>query len=260
MGEEQAGGTLVGRVGARDRDAPPYDEFRYECEEGCGGKELAGEEQNQDQVFVVDGLTGEIRTMRVLDRETRDEYTLRIYAIPLHTSPLPHTSSLMRNTDKRSPLEIDDGRTLHSVNSMRKIRAVSTSVVVRVLDVNDNSPEFESASIMSLQVSSASPPGCVTHRLQAKDRDTGANGWITYHIAAHATVVGSLTDRLLGEEYRSGTQSDSHGKGLDRNLVHESNSLSRSKVRETKDMQLNTARTGRARKTEGTAAKYSKNR
>lgn len=58
-----------------------------------------------------------------------------------------------------------------------------TTVVVRILDVNDNPPEFE-RTLYSLSANEASPIGTSVGRVFATSRDVGVNAQITYSVVS----------------------------------------------------------------------------
>jgi len=67
--ENQPEMTLVGHVVARDADAPPYDELRYQLNGGVDA-----------DAFVLDPKTGSLRTRKMLDRERKSEYHVTVMA------------------------------------------------------------------------------------------------------------------------------------------------------------------------------------
>ncbi|XP_072920653.1 protocadherin Fat 1a isoform X7 [Hemitrygon akajei] len=61
-------------------------------------------------------------------------------------------------------------------------RQASTKVIVHVIDMNDNAPEFKQSSYRST-VSENVPVGTSVLTISATDVDTGENGYVTYSIA-----------------------------------------------------------------------------
>lgn len=60
-------------------------------------------------------------------------------------------------------------------------RSSSVKMMVHILDVNDNQPQFENTSY-SAQIAENSPTGTTFTRLQATDLDSGVFGKITYSV------------------------------------------------------------------------------
>ncbi len=102
------------------------------------------------QMFMVDNL-GNLILNKGLDREMQEEYQLEVTV---------HTRS----------------------NSVANSTA---NVHVTVLDVNDNSPEFEHADYR-VEISETSPIGTHLIQLSANDKDAGENGRISYSITSGA--------------------------------------------------------------------------
>ena len=73
----------------------------------------------------------------------------------------------------------EDSRTTRSDKSLNG----STSVLVYVMDENDNEPIFEKSNYTFFVREDASKLYDVG-RVKAEDKDTGANGRITYHLVA----------------------------------------------------------------------------
>ncbi|XP_020860669.1 protocadherin alpha-13-like [Phascolarctos cinereus] len=88
--------------------------------------------------------TGEIRIKGELDFEKNDIYEIRVEAIDKGNLPM----------------------------------AGHCTVLVEILDTNDNSPEV-SVTSLSLPVREDSPPGTVIALISVSDRDSGANGQVT---------------------------------------------------------------------------------
>ncbi|XP_071485882.1 protocadherin Fat 4-like [Diadema antillarum] len=95
--------------------------------------------------FTIDPLGGRIITSGVLDRETQTSYVL---TVTVHDGPS---------------------------------RQAQTTVVVEVLDVNDNAPHFPSSSYLAV-IPATSPQGRYVAAVQADDLDLGANAVITYSL------------------------------------------------------------------------------
>ncbi|XP_055990500.1 protocadherin Fat 4 [Sorex fumeus] len=123
-------------VSATDRDSGPNGQLGYEI---VGG--------NEELSFAIHPGSGEIRSMRPLDRERTARYVLTV-----------------RASDKGSPG-----------------RSASAQVIVHVLDENDNAPRF--SQIFSARVPENSPLGATVTRVTTSDEDVGANAVSRYSIA-----------------------------------------------------------------------------
>lgn len=104
-------------------------------------------EDDGDGAFAIDPTTGIIRTAKTLDRESVPEYVLRALAI-----------------DRGSPA-------LSSV----------ALVTVKIEDVNDSPPAFESDKII-LYIAENSPIGSTVGEIYARDPDEGVNAVVQYSI------------------------------------------------------------------------------
>uniref|UniRef100_A0A3B4U4G2 Protocadherin alpha-8-like n=1 Tax=Seriola dumerili TaxID=41447 RepID=A0A3B4U4G2_SERDU len=102
-------------------------------------------------MFVLDKDTGEIRVKGEIDFEKVDVYKLDIHA-----------------TDKGQPPMSTD-----------------CTVIIKVLDENDNKPEIEVTSL-SKMVSEDSKPGTVISLISIKDKDAGLNGKVTCSLSDNA--------------------------------------------------------------------------
>uniref|UniRef100_A0A8C8S8B6 Cadherin domain-containing protein n=1 Tax=Pelusios castaneus TaxID=367368 RepID=A0A8C8S8B6_9SAUR len=105
---------------------------------------------SESAMFSLVPHTGEIRVKGELDCEDANLYEIRIQA-----------------TDRGNPP-----------------MAGQCTIVVQVLDVNDNAPELAVTSL-SLPVPEDAPPGTVVALISVSDRDSGDNGKVTCSIAPH---------------------------------------------------------------------------
>ncbi|XP_033097305.1 cadherin-23-like, partial [Anneissia japonica] len=141
--EEQGTGVFVADVNAFDRDSA-----------GPNGditySIISGDSEGE---FTIDGMTGEIRTTAVLNYENTQSYTLRILAENNATAVPPASGSS------------------------------TGTVIVSVVDINDNSPEFVGVPY-AFEVSEDRSPVSTIGVVSAVDRDSGVNGDITYSIVA----------------------------------------------------------------------------
>nr|XP_055053279.1 protocadherin Fat 3a isoform X4 [Misgurnus anguillicaudatus] len=117
---------------------------------------------NSDGVFVVDKESGMIKLDKVLDRELTQVYHFKVLVV------------------------LQQGR----------LDAVSTvDVEVKVQDVNDNKPAFES-DIYETLVTEGLSPGTRILQVRALDPDWAANGQVTYSLAPPGLLGGSAGEDI----------------------------------------------------------------
>ena len=134
--------------------------------------------------FQIDRVTGDIKTTRTLDREQHETVRLIITA-----------------TDGASP----------------PISTVA-NVVVRVLDENDNRPQFvldldnkvKVEEMLTVAVSPQLPPGSVVTSLRAVDADADDNAHVTYQLLS----MPGCDDAAAGYDVISGGGADVSGNGI----------------------------------------------
>ncbi|XP_012862492.1 protocadherin Fat 4 [Echinops telfairi] len=122
-------------VSAMDKDSGPNGRLDYEIVDG-----------NKENSFSINHATGEITSIRPLDREKISQYRLTVKA-----------------SDKGSPSQ-----------------STSVKVIINVLDENDNAPRF--SQIFSAHVPENSPLGYTVTRVTTSDEDIGVNAISRYSI------------------------------------------------------------------------------
>ncbi|XP_030896849.1 protocadherin Fat 4 [Leptonychotes weddellii] len=122
-------------VSATDKDSGPNGQLDYEIVNG-----------NKEHSFAINHATGEIRSIRPLDREKISQYVLTI-----------------KSSDKGSPSQ-----------------STSVKVIINILDENDNAPRF--SQIFSAYVPENSPLGYTVTRVTTSDEDIGINAISRYSI------------------------------------------------------------------------------
>ncbi|XP_057402717.1 protocadherin Fat 4 isoform X2 [Balaenoptera acutorostrata] len=122
-------------VSAVDKDSGPNGQLDYEIVNG-----------NREHSFSINHATGEIRSIRPLDREKISQYVLTI-----------------KSSDKGSPSQ-----------------STSVKVIINILDENDNAPRF--SQIFSAHVPENSPLGYTVTRVTTSDEDIGVNAISRYSI------------------------------------------------------------------------------
>nr|CAB3244827.1 protocadherin Fat 1 [Phallusia mammillata] len=134
--ENAAIGTVIEqKIWANDADEGENARIRYSITNDIGG-----------EVFSINPITGYINVTGHLDRERKQEYSLKVTAT--------------------------DGSTSHPLST-------SVQVQIRIEDINDNAPRFYQ-SLYRVRVAEDLPTGAVLFWLQAQDPDFGTNGDLTY--------------------------------------------------------------------------------
>ncbi|XP_066248043.1 protocadherin-like wing polarity protein stan isoform X1 [Euwallacea similis] len=160
-------GTTVITLKATDQDVGKNAEVEYFIQSINGGGTSTGEEDNQ--AFKFDSKTGVITTRSMLDRETTEIYTLIVGA-----------------SDLASP------------QSAR--RTASATVIINVLDDNDNYPQFtERTYSISLNEDSSWSDNPIIANIKATDADQGINAAIRYAIISGNTQSQFAIDSLTGD-------------------------------------------------------------
>nr|XP_032800894.1 LOW QUALITY PROTEIN: cadherin-2-like [Petromyzon marinus] len=115
-----------------------------------------GADQNPTGVFVVNSVTGRLSVTKTLDRELIAEYLLKGHAVDMKGQPV------------ENPMKL----------------------VINVIDMNDNRPEF-ATPVFQGSVAEGSPRGTAVMRVEASDKDDAlsANGMIRYKIMSQAPKV-----------------------------------------------------------------------
>ncbi|XP_051559265.1 protocadherin Fat 1a [Myxocyprinus asiaticus] len=168
--ENLPGGTSVIQVKATDLDSGTNGQVVYNLDPNQESEGIA-------ELFAINSETGWITTLKELDREKRNMYTLSVLA-----------------TDRGDKIQL----------------TTSTKVDVTVVDVNDNPPRF-TAEIYKGTVSEDDPPGGVIAILSTTDLDTVDNNkQINYFI------TGGDPFGQFGIEHTQGEWKVSVRKPLDR--------------------------------------------
>ena len=152
VAENGRAGALVTTVAAADKRSGDQGVI-YSMEKATTGGGL----------FNIDERSGEIVTMGALDREARDEYILTVYVHDVNTAAAAVGGQ---------PLQPSGGGGGGSYDT--------ATVLVRVLDENDNTPRFAD-SCYSLFVPENTDLSSI-HRFVAVDADIGANADLTYSL------------------------------------------------------------------------------
>lgn len=144
----------IGKIQAYLRDKDPHTSVYYYM--------LSG---NENGAFYVDKKTGDVFTNRSLDREEIDTYHLYILS-----SKKPDLHITQRQRDELSTEALERDSTVAKVQ-------------VKVLDVNDNAPNFEN-DIYYAGISAESAINQLVTTINATDADMGTNGTFDLIIVA----------------------------------------------------------------------------
>ncbi|CAH1174192.1 unnamed protein product [Phaedon cochleariae] len=139
--------------------------YTSDADEGLNGdvfyKIIGG---NDDGRFDIDEATGQITLLRSLDRETTSKYTLTVVA--------------------------------HDAGITKQL-STSTTVLIDVLDENDNAPEFTQTE-SRISTSETTPVNTELVRFRASDLDLGVNSEVVYSITAGNRKDTFHVDALTG--------------------------------------------------------------
>uniref|UniRef100_A0A2K6GYH2 Cadherin 8 n=1 Tax=Propithecus coquereli TaxID=379532 RepID=A0A2K6GYH2_PROCO len=190
-------GTAIGRVKANDQDIGENAQSSYDIIDGDGTAlfEITSDAQAQD---------GIIRLRKPLDFETKKSYTLKVEAANVHIDPRFSSRGPFKDTatvkivveDADEPpvfssptylLEVHENAALNSVigqvtardpditsSPINHSQISRVPVAIKVLDVNDNAPEF--ASEYEAFLCENGKPGQVIQTVSAMDKDDPKNG------------------------------------------------------------------------------------
>ncbi|XP_044747791.1 cadherin-related tumor suppressor [Coccinella septempunctata] len=135
--ENEPLGSTILTVSAKDKDPGPNGIIRYRISAG-----------NENKIFEIDAVSGDVTILKPLDYDTISEYRLNITASDLGFKPHETTATL----------------------------------TVILTDINDNAPVFNQTSFNAF-VSENLPPGTFVCQLIAKDIDSPKNSIIQYSIS-----------------------------------------------------------------------------
>ncbi|VDL89152.1 unnamed protein product [Schistocephalus solidus] len=144
---------------------------------------------NEDaSLFYLDEETGWLYAIARFDRESRDQYSLRVIAFDASESALV------------SP-------TGSSTSSSPTLVTSTATVNVQILDDNDHAPLFHENS--ELTIAENQNPGMLIGTVTATDLDIGPNGQVVYHLLpdnSQSLIYESKPARIMGfEMFANGT-------------------------------------------------------
>ncbi|KAH8041489.1 hypothetical protein HPB51_016934 [Rhipicephalus microplus] len=140
---------------------------------------------------------GTVYVKKALDREWRDLYALTVVARDHGEPPRSSAISLLVHVlDENDNAPAFDNSTF--VFSLAENEPPDTHVVVHITDVNDNAPVFSRPNYRA-SVSEAASPGTTVARVSATDADEGRNGELLYAIAAGNEAGAFAIDEASGQ-------------------------------------------------------------
>ena len=150
--------TEVGQVTAADGDLPPNNQFMF-----------AIVSSDVNNVFALDQKNGVITTLRPLDRETKDVYSMVAMVYSKNRNQRNHTAR----------------------------------IVIYVDDENDNAPfiDFPREGNNTVYLSNQVPIGYVVTKISAHDLDYGANQKLMYHLSESSDDGAFHIGESTGEVY-----------------------------------------------------------
>lgn len=154
VSENVSPGTFIVHVGVNSFDGQNGTRLKYVIPDKAA-----------NDLFAIETSTGAIRTKGRLDRELKDQYQIPVFVF--ETETIGH-----RKNEKARGLE----------NSVYRSYDMTT-VIVNVLDENDNAPEFAHGACYTLSIPENNEL-TVIHTVAAFDLDKGNNGEIVYSITA----------------------------------------------------------------------------
>ncbi|CAN0333277.1 unnamed protein product, partial [Lampetra planeri] len=152
--ERRKRGWVIPAINVPENDRGPFPKQLVQIKSDTHGEIRysivgPGADQNPMGVFIVDPVTGRLSVAKTLDRELIAEYLLKGHAVDMNGRPV------------ESPVDL----------------------VINVIDMNDNRPEF-ATPVFQGSVAEGSPPGTPVMTVTASDKDDAlsANGMIRYKI------------------------------------------------------------------------------
>lgn len=138
-----------------------------------------GLDRNIPGYFSIDRLTGKIRLIRQLDRESIAFFSLEVVA----TDKPPVSLLPVRHQTTGSSTDSKNQTTMTRAQSGAQSLSTTTTVVIVVTDVNDNAPIFRRPNTSTaIQLRVQETLGRQLLIVEATDADEGENARVTYHI------------------------------------------------------------------------------
>ena len=166
VGEKSPSGTYVGSVSAKDLCLPTSNK-----DNRIVYKLVGKHSSTLSKFFHLRAGDGRLTTIAPLDRELRRDYTLLVLA---------RLSTDIKYVDAAG-CQLPTSRRTTVVEALARLH-------VTVTDVNDNSPifEFPRPGNDVITVSPTAQPGHAVSRVVARDKDSGYNATVSYHIESQS--------------------------------------------------------------------------
>jgi len=164
VSENSPRGTRVGRITARDADQGRNAVVSYTL------SSPDDDDQDAASAFQIDRVTGEIITTRTLDREQRETFRLELTATDGASPPFSSDVGLLIRV-----LDENDNRPQFVIDS-------DYSVKVDGAVTSDPDAEVKVEQVLTVAVSPLLPPGSVVTSLRAVDADADENAHVTYRL------------------------------------------------------------------------------
>ncbi|XP_034399764.1 protocadherin gamma-C5-like isoform X18 [Cyclopterus lumpus] len=123
------------------------------------------------------------------------ESTTQYFEVKLATGDLV----IKQKIDREQMCELSSACSLHLQILLEEPLDIHR-VVVDILDVNDNAPQFSTSNI-SLEISEAAAPGTKFRLESAHDPDVGTNSLRTYHLAANDFFILNVETKSDGSKF-----------------------------------------------------------
>lgn len=138
-----------------------------------------------------------LTAQRIAQRRLRvvSESTTQYFEVKLATGDLV----IKHKIDREQMCELSAACSLHLQLLLEEPLEIHR-VVVDILDVNDNAPQFSTSNI-SLEISEAAAPGTKFLLESAHDPDVGTNSLRTYHLAANDFFILNVETKSDGSKF-----------------------------------------------------------
>ncbi|ENN79610.1 hypothetical protein YQE_03945, partial [Dendroctonus ponderosae] len=144
-----------------------------------------------DGLFRIDSITGAIKVSGNLDHETRASVLLNVQATSGNPPSYGHTQRCrLKNVSDTFAKFQSLSKDVYFVHSF-----YSNQVNIDINDINDNSPEFESATVR-IFIPENAEIGVPLFAAHATDKDSGSNGVVRYKLANSGSDLFKIDAKL----------------------------------------------------------------
>ena len=147
--------------------------------QNCSSSHQISEKKNSVSRFKIGLMSGLIETTQSLDREEIDFY--QMFVVAKVQIPKSRLKLNEKTNSKKSSNEFNN-----SYLGLNFEETLCSSLLISVIDFNDNSPyfTFPTATNNQLHLSTFDQPGAVIGRIMAKDDDLGENSLLSFSIVS----------------------------------------------------------------------------